>query len=385
MQPAAPPPQAPPTAGPGRDPLLHYVLILLAVMGTVAVLYLGQSLFVLLFVSGIFSFVLLPLCQRLQRWGWPGWLAAGASCTLLVLVFFSLLVFLGTQYAHFGQDLPALQASLMQKLDRGQQYLEARFHVAQARQTEWVQGKLGEVFKTLGSVAVDIFSATGSAFATALVIPIITFFLLLMKGRFREFFLRVGGNDDGRVLRLVQNIAALSRQWLRGLATVVLFLAILDSIGFLALGLEYAVLLGVTAALLNVIPYIGPWLGAILPFLIALLTKDSAWYALGVVAVIAFTQFIDNNFVTPKVVGSSVSLNPLASIISLLAWGALWGFMGLLLAIPITGMMKLVFDEIPGLRPWGFLLGEEKKWPREKRFSFSLARSKPKKGAKSAT
>src|SRR5690606_8966171 len=85
--------------------------------------------------------------------------------------------------------------------------------------------------------------------------------------------------------------------------------------------------------------------------------------ALGVVAVIAFTQFLDNNFVTPKVVGSSVSINPLASMIALIAWGALWGFMGLILAIPITGMMKLVFDEIPAMKPWGFILGEEKNGP----------------------
>ncbi len=376
MQPASPLPFVPTPTGPGRDPLLRYVLVLFALIGTVAVLYFGQSLFVLLFVSGIFSFLLLPLCQRMERWRWPIWAAAGASCLLLVLVFFGLLFFLGTQYAHFGQDLPALQTALMQKIDLAQAYVEAQFHVEQAKQTEWVQDKVEDLIKASGTVAVDLFSATGAAFATTLVIPIITFFLLLLKGRFRAFFTRLGPNNDGTVLRLVENIATLSRQWLKGVLTVVLFLAVLDTIGFLALGLEYAVLLGVTAALLNVIPYLGPWLGAIVPLLIALLTKDSAMYALGVVAVIGTTQFIDNNFITPKVVGSSVSLNPLASMIALLAWGSLWGFMGLLLAIPITGMMKLVFDEIPSLKPWGFLLGEEKLWPREKRFRFVLPRRK---------
>jgi predicted PurR-regulated permease PerM len=124
------------------------------------------------------------------------------------------------------------------------------------------------------------------------------------------------------------------------------------------------------------VPYVGPWLGAIMPALVALLTKDSAMYAVGVVGVIAVTQFIDNNFITPKVVGSSVQINPLASILALIAWGSLWGLMGLILAIPITGMLKLVFDEIPSLKPWGFILGEEKTWPKEKRIKLSLSISR---------
>lgn len=377
-----PNPADPPRTVHPADPLLRYVLVLLALIGTVSVLWFGQSLFVLLFVSGIFSFLLLPLCQRMQRRGWPVWLAAGTSCLLLVLVFFGVIFFMGTQYAHFGKDLPALQQALAQKVDAAQALLETKFHVAQEQQTAWVQDRLSDLVKSSGSVAMGLFSATGSAFATAMVIPFITFFLLLMKARFREFFSQLPFTGDGTVLRLVQNIATLSRQWLKGMLTVVLFLAVLDTLGFLALGLEYAVLLGVTAALLNVIPYIGPWLGAVIPVLIALLTKDSAMYAVGVVAVIGTTQFIDNNFITPKVVGSSVSLNPLASMVALLAWGSLWGFMGLLLAIPITGIMKLVFDEIPGLKPWGYLLGEEKKWPREKRLRIALPLRRPKKDGK---
>lgn len=379
------PPDVPQQTAPARqgpDLLLRYVLVLLAIIGTTAVLYFGQSLFVLLFVAGIFSFLLLPICQRMQRWHWPLWLAAGTSCLLLLLVFFGVLFFLGSQYTHFGKDLPALQQALMEKLNQGQIYLEGHFHVSQDKQIAWLKEKLAGIVQSGGSVAVDFFSATGVAFGTAMIIPIITFFLLLMKSRFREFLTRLDGNGDGMELRLVQNIAKLSRQWLKGVFTVILFLAVLDSIGFLALGLNYAVLLGVTAALLNVIPYIGPWLGAIIPLLIALLTKDSTMYAVGVVAVIATTQFIDNNFITPKVVGSSVSLNPLASIIALLAWGSLWGFMGLLLAIPITGIMKLLFDEIPALKPWGFLLGEEKKWPKEKQLTLAFRRRKKKRSGK---
>lgn len=379
--------QAPAGLGQGRvmDPLLRYVLVLSAIVGTVAVLYLARDLFIMLFVAGIFSFLLLPVCQRLERRGLPLGLAATISFVLLLLLLFGLLTFLGWQYSHFGKDLPALQAALLQRIHDVQVFLEHRFHVSQGEQIEWLNKELSALTSRAGSVAMNIFTATGSALATAVIIPIITLFLLLMKKRFRAFFTKLRSNRDGAVLRVVENIAGLSRKWLRGVLTVMLFLAVLNSIGFLALDLKYAILLGVTAALLNIIPYLGPWLGALFPVLIALLTKDSAMAALGVVAIIAFTQFLDNNFVTPKIVGSSVSLNPLASMIALIAWGSLWGFMGLILAIPITGMMKLVFDEIPSLRPWGFLLGEEKNWPEEKRIKMGWRRGKRKRQKATAT
>jgi predicted PurR-regulated permease PerM len=356
------------------DPLLRYVLVLLAVIGTVTVLSYGQSLFVLLFVSGIFSFLLLPLCRKLEAWRFPLWSAAAISCLLLLVAFLGTVSFMGWQYAHFGKAIPTLQQALLARMDAIQQFVEARFNLSQSRQTEWLDQELGKLATSAGAMLMTVFSATGAALATAVVVPIVTFFLLLLKGRFREFFNRLHIGHDGSVLRVVENISMLSRSWLRGVMIVILCVAVLDSIGFLALGLEYAVLLGITAALLNVIPYVGPWLGAVVPVLIALVTKDSAFYALGVVGVIAVTQFLDNNFITPKVVGSSVSLNPLASMLALIAWGMLWGLMGLILAIPITGMIKLVFDEIPTLKPWGFLLGEEPSAPRKTAFRAALER-----------
>lgn len=359
------------------EPLLRYVLVLLAIIGTVAILSIASSLLILLFVAGIFSFLLLPFCRKLQDWKFPLWLAAAVSCLILLVIFFGVLTFLGWQYSHFGKDLPTLQQAMLDRINSGQAYLEARFNIPQGQQTAWLKKELAAITQSGGAMAMSLFATTGTALATAIVIPIITFFLLLLKGRFRQFFLMVRPNDDGAVLHIVENISVLSRRWLRGVLTVMLVLAVLDSIGFLALGLDYAILLGVTAAILNVIPYVGPWLGALMPALIALLTKDSAMYAVGVLGVIAVTQFIDNNFITPKVVGSSVKINPLASLVALFAWGSLWGLMGLILAIPITGMMKLVFDEIPTLKPYGFLLGEESKPPKGLRIRIPLRRAKP--------
>lgn len=371
------PPPPPPSPASGNETLMRYVLVVAGLVFTTMTLYFARDLFILAFTAGIFAFLLLPLCAGLERRRFPTWLAAATSCLLLLLVVIGLLLFMGWQYGHFGQDLPALRSALNVKLDEGQAWMEEHLHVSQKQQVAWIDKEMASMSDSGGAIAMSFFSTTGSALATLVLIPIFTFFLLLLKGKFHTFFRQLSTDHSDTVLKVVTSISVLSRKWLKGVITVMLVLSVLNSVGFLLLGLKYAILLGVTAALLNVIPYIGPWIGAVMPVTIALLTKDSVMYAVGAAGVILITQFIDNNFVTPKVVGSSVSINPLASIVALLAVGMLWGVVGLILAIPITGMLKIVCDEVPGLKPWGFLLGEEKIYPEEGRIYIPFIQERP--------
>ena len=110
--------------------------------------------------------------------------------------------------------------------------------------------------------------------------------------------------------------------------------------------------------MLTIIPYVGTLIGGLLPLTVALLTKDSWVYPVAVMGIVGLSQFLEGNFITPKVVGSSVSLNPLASILALVAGGMLWGIAGMILAIPLMGMIKVVCDTVPGLEPYGYLIGE---------------------------
>ena len=123
-------------------------------------------------------------------------------------------------------------------------------------------------------------------------------------------------------------------------------------------------------------------IGSLLPILIALVTKDSMMYAVGALGVCLLTQFLENNFITPKIVGSSVSVNPLASIAALIGFGLLWGVVGMVLAIPITGMLKIVCDSIPSLKPYGYILGEDIEYPDEQQIHLPLINPKKSKGNK---
>ncbi|MEO8067291.1 MAG: AI-2E family transporter [Flavobacteriales bacterium] len=365
--------------------LQRYVLVLLAVVLSVVVLYFTRDLFILLFVSGIFAFLLLPLCRAIERTGAPRWLSALLSCTLMVATVFGLFWFLGWQYSRFGEDLPALQRSINDRFLDLQRYVQQQIHVSRRDQLEWMTKQMNGAADSGGQVAVSIFSFTGAVLAKLVVIPVFTFLLLVLKDKFRTFFQQLSEDHSDTILHLVVKISVLSRKYLKGVLTVIVILAVLNTTGFLILGLKYAVLLGITTALLNIVPYVGVLIGSLLPAAIALLTKDSAMYAVGAIGVCVFTQFLENNFITPKIVGSSVSINPLASIVALLAGGMLWGVAGLILAIPFTGMLKILCDEVPGLKPWGFLIGEERVYAQAERIHIPFIGRKKEVPAKAPT
>lgn len=354
---------------PSVDLLQRYVYVLLALSLTVVVLYFGRDLIILALISALFAFLMLPLCRRIERWGAPRWAAAMAATLLLLVVVLGSFFFLGWQLSSFGKDIPALQAKFTEKGLGVLAWIEQQTAIGQREQVQWFNSHLNDLAEYGGKTLLQVFSTTGAALAFVVPIPIFVFLLLLLKDKFRTFFTQVGAASNGLVLEVMVRISGLSRKYIRGVLIVLVILGVLNSIGFLILGLKYAVLLGFLAGFLNIIPYIGVLIGSLFPIIIALITKDSLAYAVGALGVCVFTQFLENNFITPKVVGSSVSINPLASILALLGFGMLWGVVGMVVALPLTGMLKVVCDAVPGLQPYGYLLGEDIEYPESQRIS----------------
>jgi len=191
------------------------------------------------------------------------------------------------------------------------------------------------------------------------------------RDKFKHFVELMAKNDQQseHFLGIMKKVTTVSQKYLKGLFLVILILSVLNSTGFLLLGLRHAVLFGVLLAFLNIIPYIGVLIGSILPFAMALITEDSFGIALGVVGVCVFVQFLENNFITPNVVGGSVSINPFTAIIALTTSALIWGLVGMIIALPFVGMMKVAFDNIESLKPLGFLIGEEHSYSPDTKFS----------------
>ena len=135
-----------------------------------------------------------------------------------------------------------------------------------------------------------------------------------------------------------------------------LIVAALNCIGLLVLGIDHAIFFGILSGVLTIIPYVGIIIGALFPILMALITKDSIWYSVGVVIVFFVVQFLEGNFITPRITGSKVSINALAAIVALVIGGKILGIAGMILAVPAIGVLKIVLSHSQRLKPFVILL-----------------------------
>jgi putative heme transporter len=177
----------------------------------------------------------------------------------------------------------------------------------------------------------------------------------LYREKLRQFFESL---NPGGEMRWKKEIESVIRGYISGLSIVVFIAGALNSIGLLMLGIEHAIFFGFLSGCLTVIPYVGITVGATLPAVLALVTKDSAWYAVGVVGVHAFVQFLEGNFITPKVTGSRISINAMAAILALLVGGKIWGIPGMILAVPAIGIVKILLAYSNAFKPLAALMDD---------------------------
>ncbi len=344
-----------------EQPFYFQATVKLLLIGLIiAFLILAKNILIPLTISVFFTFLLMPVSHKLEQWRFPKVLAILISIILAIGIFGALLYFFYAQVLGFVNDWPVLEKTITSKWDSLQQFISETFHVSHIEQKAWLTTKIKENASTGGVLVLGIFSATTSFLASFTLIPIYIFFLTLYQDKFREFVRLITREDKNEhTLMVVKKVSKVSQKYLVGIFLDVLILSVLNSSGFLILGLPHAILFGVLTSMLNIIPYIGVLIGSTLPILMAFLTKDAMGYTIAIAGVCFFVQFLDNNFITPYVVGSSVSINPLTAMIVLIASSLIWGIPGMVLSLPLTGMAKVVCDNVESLKPYGFLLGEE--------------------------
>ncbi|MEP6792909.1 MAG: AI-2E family transporter [Saprospiraceae bacterium] len=223
----------------------------------------------------------------------------------------------------------------------------------------WINKSRGDLMKVGGDSLGSTLVSLGGIVGVLLLLPVYIFLLLYYQPIIIEFFHRMAGKDQAEEVEIILGQTKdILKGYFAGLLIELVIVAVLNSIGLLILGIQFAIVIGILSAVLNMIPYIGGAITLVGSMLIALLTKDDSIYALYVALMFFAIQIIDNNFIMPKIVGSKVKINALVAIVVVIAGGALWGVAGMFLAIPMTALVKVIFDRIPSVEPWGFLLGD---------------------------
>jgi predicted PurR-regulated permease PerM len=266
--------------------------------------------------------------------------------------------FILSQAMQFAESWPVFIEKIYATINHFIGWISSYFNIEQQFIYEWIAKTKGEITNigtaTIGQLIVSI----GNGVVVLLLIPVYVFMILFYESLLLEFVDRLFGKENQvQVREIVTQIKVVVKRYLIGLVIETILVATLNTVGLLALGINYAIFLGIIGALLNLIPYVGGVVGVALPMMVALATKSSAWYAIYVLAIYYFIQLIDNNYFVPKIVASKVKLNALFSVITVIVGNALWGISGMFLSIPLLAIVKLIFDHIESLKPWGFLLG----------------------------
>ena len=335
-------------------------LNLLTIVLLALILYLGQSIFVPIFFSILLATLLLPVTNYLQRLKMPKILAIMVTIFIALGIVAAMIYFLSVQISIFLDDIDTIKTRIGNLLSQVQNWVHDTFNISRGKQREYLEDTAqnikdtgpGFLGRTLGTITEGL--------SYLVFLPVYTFLLLFYKDLIKNFFISVFTNaNPDKVGDVLYQARTIGRDYVLGLFIDMTIVFTLNSVGFLIVGIKYPIFLALVAAILNLIPYIGMLIANVFTVLITIVSTDDPTNALWAAVVLAAVQFIDNNFLMPLIVGNKVRINALVTIIGVVIGGTLCGIGGMFLAIPAIACLKVIFDNVPDLKPWGMLLGDD--------------------------
>ncbi|MCW2118950.1 AI-2E family transporter [Flavobacterium sp. 7A] len=341
----------------------HLSLNLLGIVLIVFIASVLQDFIIPLLFSIILSVLIFPIVKFFEtKLRFNRILSITLAITIFTIIIFAVFVLIGIQFEEIMSKSSKYYVQIEQKITPMLKDLEKTIGVSSKDIVGNSELKAKEIVKQNSSKIMQFLTKSGGVLSDFILSPLYMFLFLLYRNFLVSFIYRITAEfcPKEEMRRIVKEVYKVQQNYLLGLVSVMAIVGVLNSIGLLILGIEYPIFFGFLCALLLLVPYIGIIIGSLLPALIALATKDSYWYAIGVIGIFGFIQFLEGNFITPKITGTKVSLNAFVSILSIVLFSMLWGIPGMILALPITASLKVIFDHTEHLKGFGFLLGEAK-------------------------
>lgn len=354
----------PATAPPGRS-TVSTSLGILATLAVFVCLNYASSVVITLICSIFIAFVLEPGVKLMQRLHIPRWMGALVMVMATLAVMYLAIYLIYDRTLAFMHDLPEYTTRLKEIIA----HIRVTFRNIQLSAARLVptpaEGSVQAVRVQQGSSWVRfLLQGLGSAYGvvvTIMFIPFLVFFMLTSKDHILGATINLfHGDHRDRAEAAMRGISLMVRQYVIGNFLVALISAALIVPVFYFVGLRYWLLLGLIAAFISLIPYIGVALALAPPLLIALVQSNFKGVAPFVIiaVTVVLVHFMAINLLTPKLVGRRVKLNALTVTIAMMFWGWLWGGIGLILAVPITAAVKAVCDNVRSLKPYSAWMGE---------------------------
>ncbi len=318
-------------------------------------LIIGKEFLIPLFIGAIISALFLPICKWLELKKTPRFLAVFLCLMLLISLVFGVLWLVFSQVSGIVNDFELLKDSFLIKSSELSQFINEKFGITIESQMSLFNNQKNIFSLMIPSMAG---SFLGVLFKFFLVL-VYMFSFLFYRQHLKTFIMKLSNNERTKETETtIHKVSKVSQQYLLGLAKMIFLLWILYGIGFSIIGVKNALFFAILCGILEIVPFIGNLTGTIITILVAAVQGLTMPYLIAIAGTYGLIQFIQGWFLEPLILGPQVKLNPLFTIIALLLGEIIWGISGIFLAIPIMAMLKIIFDSVESLQPFGFLIGE---------------------------
>jgi predicted PurR-regulated permease PerM len=270
---------------------------------------------------------------------------------VIVYLFSSQIISISSEFEGFKDRLQEISAAATSFINQRVPFLpDINEQELLDRSGKWLSDQANVLVKST-------LSGTASLITNIILTIIYTFLLLLYRHGLKEAFVNFAEKGKRKSYEhMIRTMQKVGQQYLTGMFTLIIILGLLNTTGLFLIGIDYPFFFGYLAAFLAIIPYVGTTLGGAIPTLYAFMTYDSIWYPVAVVLIFWVIQFLEGNFLNPKIVGGNLNLNALAAIIALIVGGIVWGVPGMILFLPFTAVLKVACEHYEQLKPLSFLL-----------------------------
>jgi len=335
--------------------------VLFILIALVYVVVTAKEILSPLIFSCLFSILLLPYAAFLEhKLRLPRSAASMLAVLTLLACIGGLLYVIGSQVSSLASDWPQFQDQLHKSQNDLMDWVRSSFHVTKHKQETFVANTANKVVASGGSVVGATLLSLSSILLFLVFTFIYTFFFLLYRRLILHFLESVfDESNKATVHEIIEKVQLIIRKYIIGLLIEMAIVATVVSTTFMILGVKYAILLGLITGLFNVIPYIGIFSALVISSVVTFATAPSQSTVIYVMITLVVTHLVDSNVLLPLVVGSKVRINALITVLGVIIGEMIWGIPGMFLSIPVIAVLKIIFDRIESLKPWGIILGDE--------------------------
>lgn len=341
-------------------PLSKAIQVLFFFFLAFAGLYYARGFLVPVALAGLLAMLFLPLSRWMENKG-ANRAVAALVCVLLVVSTIGGLAWLVTwQVNDLANDVNNMEERVQQLINGLQNAISRNLGISKEQQEQMMQGK--QTVGRASSMLTGAASSIMSVLVNLLLVLVYIFLFMNFRRHLKIFVLKlVPATERESAQIIIHDIQRVAQQYLGGLGMMIVCLWIMYGIGFSIIGVKNAIFFAILCGVLEIVPFVGNLVGNAITVLMAVSQGGGVNMVIAILATYGLVQFLQSYILEPLVVGSEVNIHPLFTIVVLVLGEIVWGIAGMVLAIPLLGIVKIVCDHIEPLKPYGFLIGQEKK------------------------